>query len=251
MVRNVFYGESLNKPEKLNGLFRNRSFNFVEFVLRLFEPYYATNENIGPFAPSVLEFLASLSDSALFKSVLNSNYQTVMALLRSFDEMARSHLPQIHTYLDVIIKNNNKDPGHRRILDRAANDTKKDDDGEEEADGSRVFSDSQPGRVAKGVLIRKGDEVSNALHARRNDKSGALPNQDSMDKAWKDSPAGKFHDDAKDRMRDGTRAKLDDEEKRKKAEEEKARQAKIDKDNDQKKNMVGGVYARINCSKTG
>ena len=47
MVRNVLYGESLNKADKLNALFRNRSFNFLEFVMRLFEPFYATN--VFPF----------------------------------------------------------------------------------------------------------------------------------------------------------------------------------------------------------
>ena len=43
MVRNVLFGESLNKADKLNGLFRNRSFNFLEYIFRLFEPFYATN----------------------------------------------------------------------------------------------------------------------------------------------------------------------------------------------------------------
>lgn len=190
-----------------------------------------------------------MSDSALFKSVLNANYQNVMSLLRSFDEMARSHLPQIHTFLDVIIKNNLKDPGQRRILDRAANgdQDEKEDDLE---DGSRVLGAGQQDRVAKAVLQRKADEVNNALHARNKDKS-TLPNQSAMDQAWKDSAAGKFHDDARDRMRDGVRAKLDDEERKKQEEAERARQARIDKENEHRSQMVGETHARKSCSRTG
>lgn len=43
IVRNSFLLDCKNKPEKLNSLFRNRSFNMVEFILMMFEPYFATN----------------------------------------------------------------------------------------------------------------------------------------------------------------------------------------------------------------
>ena len=43
IVRNSFLMDCKNKPEKLNSLFRNRSFNMVEFIFMLFEPYFSTN----------------------------------------------------------------------------------------------------------------------------------------------------------------------------------------------------------------
>lgn len=43
IVRNSFLLDCKNKPEKLNSLFRNRSFNMVEFIFMLFEPFFSTN----------------------------------------------------------------------------------------------------------------------------------------------------------------------------------------------------------------
>ena len=43
IVRNVLHSEGEGVAERLNSLFRNKHFNMIEFVLKLFEPYYTTN----------------------------------------------------------------------------------------------------------------------------------------------------------------------------------------------------------------
>ena len=43
MIRNILFADSTVKADKLNSLFRTKSFNFFELVLRLFEPYLVTN----------------------------------------------------------------------------------------------------------------------------------------------------------------------------------------------------------------
>ena len=193
--------------------------------------------------------MASIADSALFKSVLSAAYQPVMTLLRSFDDMARNHLPQIHSYLDVIIKHNLKDPAARKPGQENKDSKKSLADGQEEADGSRVITGDQPSRVAKAVLQRKADDANTMLFQRQQDKGG-LKDQAAMDKAWDQSAAGQHHADARDRMRDGVRSKLQDEERRKQEEVEKARQTKLDKDSQHKSLMVGGAHARTSSSKT-
>ena len=120
MVRNVLYGESINKADKLNALFRNKSFNFLELVLRLFEPYFTTNvlyglikDNIGLFGPSILEFMASIADTPLFKSVLNSSYHTVISMfksLNSIDLISDEHLWQRGFYRHVTDNNERSIP---------------------------------------------------------------------------------------------------------------------------------------------
>lgn len=174
-----------------------------------------------------------------------------MSLLKSFDDMAKNHLPQIHSYLDVIIKNNLKDPNARK--QGGGGDTKESKktlgDGEEEADGSRVISGDQPSRVAKAVLQRKADDANTSLFQRQQDKS-QIKDQAAMDQAWDQSAAGQYHADARDRMRDGVRNKLQDEEKRKQDEVERARQAKLDKDNQHKAQMVGDAHPRTSFNKT-
>ncbi len=163
-----------------------------------------------------------------------------MSLVKSFDAMAKGHLPKIHTYLDIIIKHNQKDPNSKAPGDKSKASP---GDVDEEMDGSRVFADGQQGRVAKAVLQRKGDEASSTLFARQQDKSGVLPHKDEMDQAWKDSPAGKFHQDARQRMKDGIDKKLQDVEQLKRDEEAKAQQAKVDKDLQYKAQMVGASNA--------
>lgn len=173
-----------------------------------------------------------------------------MSLLRSFDDMAKSHLPQIHNFLDVIIRNNLKQPGQKKNDKSKGGVSDDQGEGEEEADGSRVFSNSQQAQVDRAVLQRKGDEATKVVYARRKDKEGAPRDQDAMNQAWKDSPAGKFHDDAKNRMRDGVTSKLQDEERRKQEAAEKARQEKIDKDAEHRRQMVSCLHARTSCRKT-
>jgi len=43
----VFHSEGEGVAERLNALFRNKHFNTIEFVLKLFEPYYTTNVGFG------------------------------------------------------------------------------------------------------------------------------------------------------------------------------------------------------------
>jgi hypothetical protein len=43
ILRNILYADSPSRGEKLNSIFRNKSFNLFELSLRLFEPFYVTN----------------------------------------------------------------------------------------------------------------------------------------------------------------------------------------------------------------
>ena len=54
VVKNSFLLDCRQKAEKLNSVFRNRSFNMVEFILLLFEPIFSTNvgtPNLGKCKP--------------------------------------------------------------------------------------------------------------------------------------------------------------------------------------------------------
>jgi hypothetical protein len=43
IIKNIFYNDSKNKAEKLNNIFRNKSFNAFELIMKLFEPFFTTN----------------------------------------------------------------------------------------------------------------------------------------------------------------------------------------------------------------
>lgn len=69
IITNVFMMDGEQKAEKLNNLFRNRKFNIIWLILKLFEPYFMTNEN-WQFAEPIFLFLSSICTTPLFQSLL-------------------------------------------------------------------------------------------------------------------------------------------------------------------------------------
>lgn len=223
----MLYGESAGKAEKLNALFRNRQFNLLELILRLFEPYFTTNENINQFGGPLLEFLTSISDTPLFKSVMNNSYQNCMSLLQEFSAMARNHFSVIHRNLQIIINSNLRKEGDRQPTKQSGQD-----------DSSVRQSLDQNTRVRNGVINRAlNDRSMDRLNSSR---TNLLPadNQADVDKAWNASKAAKFRDDVRNRMHDGKETKLTDAQNRKLNEQAKVRQEKIEKDRQVKDEMV-------------
>lgn len=110
ILKNILYNEAANKADRLNGLFRNRSFNMVQLILMLFEPYYTTNENISEFGPSIFEFLTTLSETPLFKSVFNAKYDVNIAKLKDLHNACGNHLIHINHYITKIINSASSRP---------------------------------------------------------------------------------------------------------------------------------------------
>lgn len=112
-MRNTLFSESQARANLLNNLFRTKGFNFIEFVFKLFEPYFTTNvgsshlqDNIELFGPQILDMLASVSDLPLFRSVMNLNPKPIMANMKKLYAMAADHYPTVANCLEIIIKNN-------------------------------------------------------------------------------------------------------------------------------------------------
>lgn len=199
----------------------------MELILRLFEPYFTTNENINQFGGQILEFLTSISDTPLFKSVMNNSYQNCMSLLQDFSSMARNHFSEVYRFLQIIINNNLRTEGGKLPAKQPGQD-----------DSSVRQSLDQNSRVRNGIINRVQNDRS--MDRLNGSKPNLLPadNQADVDKAWNDSNGAKFRDDVRTRMQDGKETKLNDAQNRKLIDQAKIRQEKIDKDRQVKDEMV-------------
>ena len=115
ILRNILYADSPNRGEKLNSVFRNKSFNLFEFSLRLFEPFYATNvspadrqENISQFGTPILEFFVTISDTPLFRSIYKARVVEIEDLMKRLYSVCANSFPTMGKMIEMIQKNNTK-----------------------------------------------------------------------------------------------------------------------------------------------
>ena len=120
-------------------------------MLKLFEPYYTTNENIAQFGESILSTLALASDSVLFGSlVANSSTPLVQSFNRMY-QMTADHYPAISKHLELIIRNSKA----LRPRDKPPKE-KNDNQGDKKLD--------QTSLIEREILQRKMFEAQVAVH---------------------------------------------------------------------------------------
>ena len=101
-MKNMFYNDSPNKAEKINNLFRTKNYNILDLTLQLFEPFYTTNDNLIQFGTPIFEFMASISDTPLFRSVMRSS-KNAYDQFKKLYSVANDHFPQMKRYLEIIV----------------------------------------------------------------------------------------------------------------------------------------------------
>lgn len=102
IITNVFMLDGEQKAEKLNNLFRNRKFNIIWFILKLFEPYFMTNENWKHAEPIFL-FLSSICTTPLFQSLLKLDKDRILAKLESLYISIATPQPRTGEYILKIL----------------------------------------------------------------------------------------------------------------------------------------------------
>ena len=99
-------------------------------------------DNLLNFGPGILQFFAGISDTPLFRSLVNNNHQTIMTLLKKIYSNLGEQQPELSKYIEMIIKNN----GEKNLPSKVKN--KEPEPGFNEAD-----------MIGKGVINRKFDDA--------------------------------------------------------------------------------------------
>lgn len=176
----------------------------------------------------ILDFVSSVCDTPLFKSVVNKSHQTIMGLLQDFRKLTKGHYPNLNKYIDIIIANNQK-------ANTLQQDSK--DIGAESLENSKSKIDKAK---VQNVVRQRTSNDRTIDKANKDKDKGLLPpeNQKEVDQAWNDSRAMKFRDEVRDKMKSGTQDKLDEAARRKLEDQARARNEQLEKDRRAKEEMV-------------